>query len=425
MIKRFSCDGFRNITCNDLQFSRINILIGPNNAGKSNFIRALSFAANMVNNQKTESTGFLSEIKRNGWEQIADRRASESKFHLAWEFEAERRRPVEYTLGAAIGKKRKDNYITEERLDSTAPHDGYRQAYNYFRCHITEYGDQPGTGLFSTAGFENKRSKRLPAKVDQTETVLLQMDNLFFTNKEMFSTPFVRDNIRHVLESLRTYFKSFYSYSCAAFNLYDIRDLRDEQSNGNILEKNASNFVNVFYSLMNNDNRFKERYLKDLKRLMTKCEDIRVESAGNKIWMEIKIDGYYFPLSEVSDGTIHLLVLLLMLNMSEQNAVSLLAIDEPEMNLHPAWQKQLAHEILCGKGFKQCFISTHSPDFLDEFTEDFKDEKNATVAVFVFDPSSKTAIRKLDPQELRSDLSQWTLGDLYRIGDPAIGGWPQ
>ena len=91
MIKRFTCDGFRSITCNDLQFERINILIGPNNAGKSNFIRALSFAANMVNNQKGESTGFLSEIKRNGWDQIADRRANKSTFRLIWEFEAEKK----------------------------------------------------------------------------------------------------------------------------------------------------------------------------------------------------------------------------------------------------------------------------------------------------------------------------------------------
>lgn len=111
-----------------------------------------------------------------------------------------------------------------------------------------------------------------------------------------------------------------------------------------------------------------------------------------------------------------------MLNMSEQNAISLLAIDEPEMNLHPAWQKQLANEMIRGQGFKQCFISTHSPNFLDEFTEEFLNEN---VAVFVFDPGSKTTIRKLAQQELRSDLSEWTLGDLYRIGDPMIGGWPQ
>ncbi len=418
MIKKYTCDGFRNITCNDLEFKRINILIGPNNAGKSNFIHALSFAANMVNNQKGESTGFLSEIKRNGWDQIADRHRLESSFRLAWKFELGKGRPVEYTLRANVGEKRDDNFLLEESLDSTEVRKGLPVPYNYFRCHTPDLGK----GQFSTAGLSSDKNKRIFTEVDKAETVLLQMDNLFFSKMEMFSTPFIRDNIRQVLDSMRAYFKSFFSYSCAAFNIPAIRDLQEAQGDGSKLSKDGSNFVNVFYSITSSDASFKDRYLRTLKRMITKCEDIRIQNAGGKIWMELVMDGCAFPLSEVSDGTIHLLILLLMLNLSEQNAISLLAVDEPEMNLHPAWQKLLANEILRCQGYKQCFISTHSPDFLDEFTEDFLNEN---VAVFVFDPSSKTAIRNLDPQELRGDLVEWTLGDLYRIGDPAIGGWPQ
>ena len=138
--------------------------------------------------------------------------------------------------------------------------------------------------------------------------------------------------------------------------------------------------------------------------------------------MELELKGCYFPLAELSDGTIHLLLLLLMLNLPEHNGISMLAIDEPEMNLHPAWQKLLANEIMYCQSFRQCFVSTHSPDFLDEFTEGFL---SGDVGVFVFDSSSRTPIRKLDRQELASDLADWTLGDLYRIGDPVIGGWPQ
>ncbi|MEZ3463817.1 MAG: ATP-binding protein [Lachnospiraceae bacterium] len=47
----------------------------------------------------------------------------------------------------------------------------------------------------------------------------------------------------------------------------------------------------------------------------------------------------------------------------------MLAIDEPEMNLHPAWQKVVGNWIQTADTFYQCFISTHSPDFLDVFTE--------------------------------------------------------
>ncbi len=173
---------------------------------------------------------------------------------------------------------------------------------------------------------------------------------------------------------------------------------------------------------MDRDSDFKNRYLSVLKKLISDCEDICIREAGGKLWMELKLNGYYFPLSEVSDGTVHLLVLLLMLNLPEHNGISMLAIDEPEMNLHPAWQKLLANEILRCRSFKQCFISTHSPDFLDEFTDEFL---SGDVGVFVFDPYSRIRLRKLDREEMRSELKDWTLGDLYRIGDPVIGGWPQ
>lgn len=238
----------------------------------------------------------------------------------------------------------------------------------------------------------------------------------------MFSTPFVRDGIRNVLDSMRRYFRSFYSYSCTAFHIAAVRELQDEWADGSYLKKDGSNFVNVYAALEDTYPEFKEKYLHMLKKQMSDCEDIRISKAGGKIWMELKVRDCYFSLSELSDGTVHLLLLLLLLSMPEQNGISMLAIDEPEMNLHPAWQKILASEIFRCQSFKQCFISTHSPEFLDEFTEEFL---AGNVGIFVFDPLSRMPISKLDRKELGSELTEWTLGDLYRIGDPMIGGWPQ
>lgn len=418
MIRSFSCENFRNISCKDLEFSRINILIGSNNSGKSNFIRALSFAANMVSNPQIETTGFLSELKRNGWNSAINRRAEKSSFKLVWNFELAQGHPVVYTLCANAGKRREDNYIFEESLDGTEVRVGAEKPYNYFRCHSFKLG----SGEFSTAGMTSAKNRRLHTDVNKYESVLLQMDNLFFEKKELFSTPFVRDEIRKVLESMRTYLRSFYSYSCTSFNIAAIREMQDEQADGSYLKKDGSNFVNVFVNSMNKDAEFKNRYLRVLQKLVGGCEDICITDVAGKLWMELKINGYYFPLSEISDGTVHLLLLLMLLNFPEYNGISMLAIDEPEMNLHPAWQKLLADEILRCQSYKQCFISTHSPDFLDEFTKDFL---SGDVSIFVFDPYSRIPLRKLSREEMASELEDWTLGDLYRIGDPMIGGWPQ
>ena len=418
MIKKFSCKDFRNIDCDHLSFARINILIGPNNAGKSNFIRALSFAANMVNAKIADDTGFLTELNRNGWNKVINRNSNNEEFTLKWEFALKDNLPVEYTLKAHVGENRDSNYISGEILNSCVLSEQYEKPYNYFECHTSEIGK----GVFSTAGMQAMTNQRVKTDVNQYESVLHQMDNLFFQDMRLFSKPFVRDNIREVLGSMKTYFHSFYSYACTSFNIAEIRSMQDMQTSGEYLRKDASNFVNVYNVALNRDPSFESRYYKDLSRLIPACSKVEVKTAGGKIWMELVVNGESFSLSEVSDGTVHLLVLILLLNLPEENGISMLAIDEPEMNLHPAWQKNLAAEIIRCKGFKQCFLSTHSPDFLDEFTKYFL---KGDVNVFVFDPFSKTPIRQLDRHELSEDLVDWTLGDLYRIGDPMIGGWPQ
>lgn len=135
--------------------------------------------------------------------------------------------------------------------------------------------------------------------------------------------------------------------------------MQDEQADGAYLKKDGSNFVNVFVSTIARDMEFKNRYLAVLKKLVSDCEDIHISEGGGKIWMELKITGHYYPLSEISDGTVHLLLLLLMLNLPEYNGISMLAIDEPEMNLHPAWQKLPANEILRCQSFSALSVRIH------------------------------------------------------------------
>ena len=125
-----------------------------------------------------------------------------------------------------------------------------------------------------------------------------------------------------------------------------------------------------------------------------------------------------YDLSDVSEGTLKGLVLNMLINMPMENRKSMLAIDEPENNLHPAWQKVIGNWIQTSENYEQ-FISTHSPDFLDVFTEEFI---HGNVAVFVFD--NNRTIKKITYDDIADELGEWELGDLYRTSDPALGGWP-
>lgn len=149
---------------------------------------------------------------------------------------------------------------------------------------------------------------------------------------------------------------------------------------------------------------------------------IEILEALDKIGMRVYMGRVGYMLSEVSDGTIEALVLALLTSMPTDTAPTLLAIDEPEINLHPAWQAVLAKWLQNSGNFKQCFISTHSSDFLDSFTEGFKD---GLVNIFAWDKTATGSFKAVDTDRVNEELKNgWLLGDLYRVNDPAIGGWP-
>ncbi|MCD8347677.1 MAG: ATP-binding protein [Lachnospiraceae bacterium] len=156
-----------------------------------------------------------------------------------------------------------------------------------------------------------------------------------------------------------------------------------------------------------------------MKDLIPNLKTADIVTAYNKLIFKLIYNDGQYDLSDVSEGTLKGLILNMLINMPMGNAGSLLAIDEPETHLHPAWQKVIGHWILLSGNYKQFFVSTHSPDFLDVFTEEFK---HGNVAVFVFDDGER--IKKIQYQDIADELGDWELGDLYRTNDPALGGWP-
>lgn len=70
----------------------------------------------------------------------------------------------------------------------------------------------------------------------------------------------------------------------------------------------------------------------------------------------------------------------------------------------------------------QIFISTHSPDLLDGFTEVFHDKQ---ANLYAFNLKGEKKIEQVTPNSLVEFLDEgWKLGDLYRVGEPLMGGWP-
>ena len=100
MIKSFSCSNFRNVNVKNLRFSKINILIGPNNSGKTNFIKALSFCADMLScsGKLVGDSAFQTMISKSGMGDIYNKYAEDSahSINMKWNLALDERKNVCY-----------------------------------------------------------------------------------------------------------------------------------------------------------------------------------------------------------------------------------------------------------------------------------------------------------------------------------------
>ena len=120
MITKFSCHNFRNINKENLEFEKINILIGPNNSGKTNFIKAITFFSEMLKNAQDGNlkSAFLISVARNGWEHALYKHAQKNAtIDFVWEITLNGI-PVRYKFSYGVGNAVENCNIVLEELNS-------------------------------------------------------------------------------------------------------------------------------------------------------------------------------------------------------------------------------------------------------------------------------------------------------------------
>lgn len=418
MIRSFSCKNFRNVNVDGLTFKKINVLVGPNNSGKSNFIKALTFYSDILNNDKRGNfkTAFLNTVSKHGWEHVYNKTAKVGEpIQFSWDIDVDDW-SVRYKFSYTVGQDIKDYNIVLEALES-CNRNGNIRPFNYFSCHQ----DGRGVGYFSTATKLGKPNTRLRFELDSQEILSIQFKDILLKDSEIYADDQIRVDVAKVLYDLERFFRRFFVYVGMPFDLQKLRELKNIKNLDDRLSADAANFVNVFSKYKADNLVWKSRFEKKMKDLIPNLETADVIHVRDQSAFAMVINGRQYDLSDVSDGTIKGLIMNILLNVPYEYKPSLLALDEPEANLHPAWQKVVGNWLQTSGNFDQIFISTHSPDFLDTFTEGFK---HGQVGVFVFDAENQETIKNIEYQEIADELGKWELGDLYRTNDPALGGWP-
>jgi len=140
---------------------------------------------------------------------------------------------------------------------------------------------------------------------------------------------------------------------------------------------------------------------------LLKPDDIKLE------WRHKKSD-QTFSASSLSDGTLRFIALATLFLQPEQYRPSLILVDEPELGLHPYALEVLASLIRQASVTTQVIVSTQSSLLLDHF-----DPEDILVADRV---DGGTKLNRLESDRLKKWLEDYSLGQLWEKNE--LGGNP-
>ena len=187
------------------------------------------------------------------------------------------------------------------------------------------------------------------------------------------------------------------------------------------LASDGSNLVTVLHTLYTNDREFRE-LIDDGMTAGFGEEYLRLEfqpAAAQQIQLAVQWKSSSHPHagSDLSDGTLRFLFLLTVLSHPEP--ASVIAIDEPEAGLHPSMLPILAEYAGAASEQTQVVLTSHSPEFLDAFTE-----LSPQVTLCHWE-DGETSLFQIDQGVLDKWLSQYRLGHIFTRGDLESLALPQ
>ncbi len=413
---------FKNLSLEkEIELGKINIFIGSNGSGKSNFISCLRFLRDSINNTFYESRGisdFSNAINEMG--KILDN-TIESPAVVRFEYcfseflHTVNNKTNNIVLDIKISVSKKKNSIHNESLYSAE--DLYKSDSIFYYYEINQ--GQGNISIYNTSG-ENSitNSYEILNNIPTTQLVLSILPELI---ENIISTPQSIPAYK-IRRDLIEFISRWCFYNANNMDLNLIRKSEPKIGGNDIyLSPSGDNLPLVLENLIQENIDFEDSINQAMKSILPKTRRIRPIRSGR---LSLTVEWYFenvkepFYLSEMSDGTVRMLCWATILHSPV--LPSLLVIDEPELGLHVSWMRILAEWIKEAARKTQVIVTTHSPDLLDHFTDCLEN-----VYCFYSQDSTHYSIKTLSKEILNPSLEEgWQLGDLYRVGDPNVGGWP-
>lgn len=363
MIEQVSIENYKSIQNTKIILNNLNVLIGSNGVGKSNFISFFELLQAMLNQRLGSyvlSRGGVDRMMYQG------QKYSESIKGL---IDFKNTNAFFFKLKPAAGSKAFIEYTGD-----------------YFNCR----GDE-------TKDYENKWNRTSWDKSVEESDII---------NRPQWRAGY-----------LRNFFKSF-----TVYHFHDTSITSPMRSECNIgdneaLKHDASNLAAYLYLLQETEPRSFRLIEGVVRSIAPYFKNFRLRPnplSPDRItleWEEMDSD-MYLDANSFSDGTLRFIALATLL--LQPNLPETVIIDEPELGLHPAAINKLAALVRRASLNKQIILATQSVNLVNCFEPE---------NIIVVDRKDKqTVFNRLDSNKLEVWLDEYNIGDIWAKN--IIGGQP-
>lgn len=368
----------------DLPLRPLNVLIGPNGSGKSNFLEVLSLL-------RASPTKLPEPVKEMGgvrewlWKGPQSKRAACIDAVIDY---PQGKMPVRHVLEITEHGERFE--VTDERIENEHPYEGQPDAYFYYRF-------QEGHPVLND--FSERRRGLRRESVKPEESILSQV-------RDPESYP--------VLHWLQEQYEQIRLYRSWTFGpLAGVRREQSAQGRSDVLNDGGENLALVFSKIRS---RVKNELIESLRKLYEGIEDIHLTIDGGNVLLFLEeADGREIPATRLSDGTLRYMSLLAIL--LHPDPPPLVAIEEPELGLHPDIMPHIAELLTSASTRTQLVVTTHSRMLVDALTD------CPECIVVCSKEAGESRLERLDAEALGAWLEKYTLGDLWSKGELGGNRW--
>ncbi|WP_066384779.1 MULTISPECIES: AAA family ATPase [unclassified Anabaena] len=373
----------------DIELQPLNVLIGPNTSGKSNLIEAIGIL-------KATPTDLPAPFRQGGgvteflWKGGQENPVAKIDVTLNY---PQRPQNLRYQLSLTATGQRLE--LVDEVVENEQKYPGEDDVYFFYRY-------QSGHPVLNVNKIEDngERFKRYLRREDLSpeQSVLSQRKD-----PELYPE----------LSYLSTEFSNIGLYRHWQMGRYaEPRNAQKTDLPEHPLLEDGSNLGLVLNNLQH---RLGTRKILDkLKKFYDAAEELSVRIYGGTVQIFIREENFIQPIpaNRLSDGTLRYLFLIALL--LDPTPPPLICIEEPEIGLHPDILPTIAEMLIEASQRTQLIITTHSDALVSALSE-------YPESVLVCERDEKGShLRRLEPDKLKNWLENYSLGDLWRMGE--IGG---